>query len=253
MAQLESQSQSRLVVYGLEFQDAMRAAIAVAGGREPWDLVQIAVTAGENVTVSARDGVDSIMVESIVGAQMVDLGTEYDRVFEITRAAAREIVAMKMKKEEDEDDPLIGIIVSERAVTRTDESGLGLGIRMARVRRHSYRGEPLVLGEIGAMITKAQSSVSGEGSGPAELTVPQIRKVAAVAAALGERPIIQALGPTEDFRARTLVSFSTATVFAAIKSNADDTEHAEAKESSDFQEEYVKQVRYALSNSAGAV
>lgn len=251
MAQLESQS--RLVVYGLEFQAAMRAAIAVAGSKTPWDLVQIAVTAGENVTVSARDGVENIMVESIVGAELVDLGDESDRVFEITRAAAREIVAMKMKKEEDEDDPLVGIIVSERAITRTDESGLGLGIRMARVRRHSYRGEPLALGEIGAMITKAQSSVSNEGSGPAELTVPQIRKVASVAAALGEKPIIQALGPTEVFRSRTLVSFSTATVFAAIKSNADDTKHAEAKESSDFQEEYVKHVRRALANPVGVV
>lgn len=249
MAQL-----SKLVVYGLEFQAAMRAAIAVAGVREPWDVVQIAVTEGQNVTVSARDGADNVMVESIVGAQVVDVADEFDRVFEITRAAAREIVAMKMKKHEDEDeDPLVGITLSERTVTRTDESGLGLGIRMARVRRSSYRGEALALGEIGVMVMEAQSSATGVASGPAELTVAQIKKVAAVAAALGEKPVIQALEPTEDFRARTLVHFSTATVFAAIKSATDDTKRAEAKESSDFQAEYVSQVRYALTNPVGAV
>jgi hypothetical protein len=246
------EKQSRMVVYGLEFQAAMRAAIAVAGSKAPWDLVQIAVTAGENVTVSARDGVENIMVESIVGAQMVDLGTEYDRVFEITRAAAREIAAMKMKQEEGEDDPLVGIVVSDRAVTRTDESGLGLGIRMARVRRHSYRGEPLALGEIGAMVTDAQSSASSETLMPAELTVTQIKKIAAVAAALGEKPIIQALGPTEVFRARTLVSFSTATVFAAIKGSNDD-KRAHEHRTSDFHDEYVNQVRQALANPVGAV
>ena len=250
------ESQSRLVVYGLEFQAAMRAAIAVASPKKPHDLVQVAVTSGNNISVCARDGVHNIMVETIVGAKSIDLGDEYDHAFEITRDAARELVALKVRKSEDDEDPLVGITVSGKAVTRTDETGLSLGIRMARVRRHSYRGENMHLGDIGNMMQAAQSDFSMVPTSPVELTVSQIKKIDAVAAALGGDLIVQALEPTDGLKSRALVHFDMGVVFAAIKDDSEGNEPGESHDEGSFKDQYVTRVHEALavvSKPLGAV
>ncbi|GEM_PF-6509298 len=134
---------SKIVVDAVEFQRAMAAAIAVAG-KEPLDLVQFRIVADELV-VSARSHTEAIAVE--VSTSYLDVDYDRDGHFEITKAEARALNAMRMKKEDPDEELSLGLLVHEAYVQRTDESGLGLGLRAVKVRRNGNPYES-VLGDV---------------------------------------------------------------------------------------------------------
>lgn len=124
---------SKIVVFGVPFMKALKAALAVAPRKEPRDLVQFRIV-GEELYISARTMWEVITVE--VPTRYVDANYERDEWFEITRAEAQTLSAMRIKATDDEDDPQIGLTIHEDYILRTDETGLGLGLRSVKVKRH---------------------------------------------------------------------------------------------------------------------
>lgn len=134
---------SKIVVDAIEFQRALTAAIAVAGG-DPLDLVQFRIV-GDELVVAARSYNEAIAIE--VTTNYLDVDYDRDTFFEITTGEARALNAMKMKKEDPDDELALGLLVHEIYISRTDESGLGLGLRTVKVRRHGNPYES-VLGDV---------------------------------------------------------------------------------------------------------
>lgn len=124
---------SKIIVFGVPFMKALKAALAVAPRKEPRDLVQFRIV-GEELYISARTMWEVITVE--VPTRYVDANYERDEWFEITRAEAQALSAMRIKATDDEDDPQIGLTIHEDYILRTDETGLGLGLRSVKVKRH---------------------------------------------------------------------------------------------------------------------
>lgn len=123
---------SKIIVDAQPFARALAAAIAVAPGKEPLDVIQFRIV-GDTLVVAARSHTEAVAVE--VPTYYLDVDYERDGYFEITRAEARALAAMKMKKDDPEDELRLGLLVHEQWIHRTDESGLGLGIRAVKVRR----------------------------------------------------------------------------------------------------------------------
>lgn len=212
---------SRMVVYGLEFQAALKAALAVGGSAKPFDVIQISAGLDSgDIAVCARDGGQKIMIAVVVGTEAIELGDKDDRVFEITRADARALASMRMTKTDSEDDeyPLIGLVLTDTSVTRTDETGLGLGIRQARVRRASAPGSQLALGDVYSMIQSACADVTNPPvEVVSEVTPVQARRIAQAAVMLEENMLIHPMGAVGELKNRVVVSFGSATVFAAVE------------------------------------
>lgn len=124
---------SKIIVFGVPFMKALKAALAVAPRKEPRDLVQFRIV-GEELFISARTMWEVITVE--VPTRYVDANYERDEWFEITRAEAQTLSAMRIKATDDEDDPQIGLTIHEDYILRTDETGLGLGLRSVKVKRN---------------------------------------------------------------------------------------------------------------------
>lgn len=174
-------STSKIIVFGLEFQAALKAAMAVAANKEPFDVIQLRINpAGGDLMVCARDPQHDLIVSITVGTTMVDVVADRDEVIEISKPDARVLAAMKVKQFDEEEDPLVGLIIAEDRITRTDETGFGLGIRQARVRRATWAGEPPALGDVEGMLARAADSLPGESGA---LTPTQWKKLAAVATA----------------------------------------------------------------------
>lgn len=143
---------SKIVVFALEFQAALKAALAVAPKTDPNDLIQFRIVRDELV-ISARTQWELISIE--VSTQYVDMNYERDSVFEITRNEAVALSSMRMKKEEEDDDPMVGLIVQEKSIIRTDESGFGLGLRSVKVKRHGNHYEA-ALGNVPRVLIEAR-------------------------------------------------------------------------------------------------
>lgn len=173
-------STSKIIVFGLEFQAALKAAMAVAANKEPFDVIQLRINPGGDLMVCARDPQHDLIVSITVGTTMVDVVADRDEVIEISKPDARALAAMKVKQIDEEEDPLVGLIIAEDRITRTDETGFGLGIRQARVRRATWAGEPPALGDVEGMLARAADSLPGESGA---LTPTQWKKLAAVATA----------------------------------------------------------------------
>lgn len=236
-----SPNASRVVVYGLEFQAALKAALAIGGSSKPFDVIQIsAALDSENIAVCARDGANKIMIAVAVGAEAIELGDKNDRIFEITRADARALSSMRMTKADSEDDeyPLIGLILTDTSVTRTDETGLGLGIRQARVRRVSAPGHRLALGDVDAMV---QSACVDMGNPPvdavSEMTPVQVRRISQAAVTLGKNVVVHPMGASGDLKNRVIVDLGPAIVFAAVENPKDkESDNAVNSESGDHRQ-----------------
>lgn len=132
---------SKIIVDATEFAQALAAAIAVAPRKKPRDIIQFRIVA-DNLVISARSLTEAISVE--VSTYYLDVDYSRDEFFEITRSEAVALGAMKMKKEDPDDDLRLGLLVHEAWVHRTDESGLGLGIRAVKVRRHANPYESML-------------------------------------------------------------------------------------------------------------
>lgn len=124
---------SKIVVFGLPFMKALKAVLAVAPRKEPRDLVQFRIV-GQELFISARSLWEVITVE--VPTKYIDIDYERDEWFEISRGEAQALSAMRMKAHDKEEEPMIGLQIHEDYVLRTDESGLGLGLRSVKVKRH---------------------------------------------------------------------------------------------------------------------
>lgn len=172
---------SKVIVFGQEFQAALKAAHAVAPNSD-YDMVQLRVQAsGGNLLVCARDPKNNMIVRITVGTTMVDIVHDRDEVIEISKASAHQIQGMKVKAGEDEEDPLLGLIIAGDRVSITDETGFDLGLRLTRVRRLMF-DDGAWLGDVEAMLARAADSLPGEC---AHLSPAQWKKVAAVATATG--------------------------------------------------------------------
>lgn len=142
---------SKVIVDAWPFAKAMAAAIAVAPGRkDALDLVQFRVSQG-TLYVCARSQREAVRVA--IPTHYEDM-LDRDAAFEISRNEAATLAAMKMAKPEDEEDiPRLGLLVGDRFIQRTDESGIGLGLRTVKVRRSDECYQPY-LGDIPAALAK---------------------------------------------------------------------------------------------------
>ncbi|MEY8577232.1 hypothetical protein AALI21_02850 [Corynebacteriaceae bacterium 6-324] len=143
---------SKIVVDALEFQDGLKAVLAVAPKAEPNDLVQFRIVS-DSLIICARTQWELIAVE--ISTHYVDMNYERDEAFEITRNEAVALSSMRMKKDDEEDDPRLGLLVHEKYVLRTDETGLGLGLRSVKVKRHGNHYET-ALGNIPRVLHDAR-------------------------------------------------------------------------------------------------
>ncbi|MBC3186304.1 hypothetical protein H7347_06920 [Corynebacterium sp. zg-331] len=195
---------SKIVVDAGEFATALRAAIAVAPTKanDPRAVIQLRTHQGMLHVCAAGDGQVFSMV---VSTMMADIISGRDEAVEITRAEARVLSAMKMAKEDPEDKPRVGLLIGERSVRRTDESGLGLGIRQVRVRRahpETLGNIPVSLEGLAAELDEAPPESSEIVP---ELTPQQWSLIGKVAMALDEPMVMMALPPTPERRTRVLM------------------------------------------------
>lgn len=206
---------SKIVAYGLELQTALAAALAVAPAKGPHDVVQLRMssTSGD-LLVCARDPLQDLVLAVTVGTEMVDVVAERDEVVEISKADARTVAAKKVRKDDDEDDPLVGLIIGEDKITVTDETGFGLGIRQVRVRRITAPGSSPVLGDVETMLSTAAGA---DGAEQVMLSPGQWKKIAAVAVATGARLSARPLEPTKDLPSRFLLTSECAAMFAGYR------------------------------------
>lgn len=149
---------SKVVCEAIPFAQALRAALVVGDKKEPRDLVQFRLVDGDLVIAA---GTHSDVVSMVVPTTFISADEERDGCFEVTRAEAVALSAMKMKKDPEDHTPLLGLSIDKSTVLRTDESGLGLGVRMVRVRRHGELYES-VLGNIPGVVTRAINATPSE-------------------------------------------------------------------------------------------
>lgn len=217
---------SKVIVYGLELQAALKAVLAVAPNAD-YDLVQLRVQAtGGNLLVGARDPKNNLVVGITVGTTMVDIVHDRDEVLEISKASVVQILGKKVKADDDEEDPLVGLIITDDRVTCTDETGLDLGLRLTRVRRLHYDSGPW-LGDVEAMLAAASDSLPGESSA---LSPVQWKKVAAVANAVGLDLEVRPLQPSDAGMHRSLIVGDRVAVYAAHSPRRDDEDAPEQVE-----------------------
>lgn len=192
---------SKVIVFGLEFQAALKAAHAVAPNTD-YDVIQIRVLAsGGNILVGARDPKHNMVMAVTVGTTMVDVVTDQDEVVEISKASAHQLMGMKVKPGDEEEDPLIGLTITQDRLSCTDETGMDLGLRLSRVRRLHFDDGPW-LGNIEAMLARAGDSLPGE---TAQLSGLQWKKLSAVANAVGVDLELRPLQASDSGLSRALV------------------------------------------------
>lgn len=196
---------SKIVVDAAEFTAAMRAAIAVAPSKadDPHSVIQLRTYQDVLYVCAVREGVT---LSVAVSTTMSDIINDRDETVEITRAEARVLSAMKMNKEDPDDDPRVGLLIGEHSVRRTDESGLGLGIRQVRVCRilPECLG-PLPVSFDDLMSRRQELSVAECGEVTPELTAQQWSLMGRVALALDEDMVMMPLPPTPQHSTRVLL------------------------------------------------
>lgn len=205
---------SKIITHGIELQNALHAALRIAANKTPHDVLQLRISesTGE-LQIFARDASLDLAMGFTVTTTLVDIIGDRDEVIEITKSDARALAAMKVKRDDAEDEPLVGLIIGENAITRTDETGLGLGIRRATVRRTTWPGETLALGNVEEMLRTAADSLPGETT---EFTPAQLKKLGAASACLDTGFKVQPLETTEGFTSRALIVGDLAIGFAAL-------------------------------------
>lgn len=215
---------SKVIVYGVELQAALKAALAVAPNSD-YDVVQLRVQAsGGNLLVCARDPKNNLMVGITVGTTMVDIVHDRDEVIEISKASVVQILAKKVKADGDEEDPLVGLIIAEDKVTCTDETGFDLGIRLTRVRRVWFDGGNPYLGDVEAMLARAADSLPDEA---AYLSPIQWKKIAAVANATGTDLAVHPLENPNGGMSRVLITGDRVAGYASHMPRAEEPEPSE--------------------------
>lgn len=208
-----SEPSSKIVVFGLELQQALKAAIAITPTKPPHDVLQFRFSArGGDMLVCGRDPLANMAVTVSVGTTMDDLIPDRDEVVEITRASALMLLSKKVIKEDPEDEPMVGLIITGEKITSTDESGLGLGIRQVRVRRAVDPDGGTAVGNIEKLMATASESLPGE---TASLTPKQWKHLSAIAAAVGVDVEVRPLEAAPSGLTRVLIVGDRLAIYAA--------------------------------------
>ena len=180
----------RVVAYAETFQDALRAAIGAAG-KDPEDVVQLKVTERE-LYVCARNSDKHVALRVDVAVEDIDLGGLDGELVDLALADARTLAAFTMRSQDPDFPDMVGLTINEGNVVRTDESGLQMGIRMARVRRANRRFEQSSIGDVAHGLSEVIEHSEVELM-PAHVTDAQLVVISRVARALGDTATIGSL------------------------------------------------------------
>lgn len=230
---------SKIIVPATDFAAALKAAIAVAptkGAR--LDLVQFRIV-GESLFIGARTHTETFVAE--VQTEYID-AHDRDTAFEISRAEAIALSAMKMAKEESEEEPRLGLLIGEKFVQRTDESGLGLGLRNVKVRRSDEPYQPF-LGDIPDALSRVAMR---ETTSQNVLMAPeQWQLVAKVAKALDVIPQARCISKADAPVAQTFIyadHFSMSVICSMEDGEPEGSEKGEQSDLGDLVKQAVTEV-----------
>lgn len=129
--------QSKVIAYHAEFQAALLAALKVAD-KKLFGSIQFRPMPDEGVLQISALNVQSTFVAT-VPLEMCDVVDSRDEIFEcpLSEASVLARFPIKLPPGSEGDDAMAGLIIAESWIQITDETGLGIGIRHARVRRNS--------------------------------------------------------------------------------------------------------------------
>ncbi|QGU03120.1 hypothetical protein CKALI_11380 [Corynebacterium kalinowskii] len=127
---------STVIVYALEFIQALRAMIAIADPKlTQFSVIQLRLTdSGLFVTAANLQHMGAVEVS----IELCDLQNDEDDVVTISLREAKEIVKVcaPVVTAHDADEPqLLGMMIASEWIELSDESGLGLGLKRLRVNR----------------------------------------------------------------------------------------------------------------------
>lgn len=243
---MSTKHRSKVIAYAVEFQRAVKAAIAIAG-KEPNDIIQFRFDLSDQwMSVCARNEDDKIFLAADVGISYLDLDYERDAVVEVSVASARVFSAMAMKPSDSEDDPLVGLFISDDTIVRTDESGLGLNLRRAQVHRANHPAQGSALGDVAGVVDRWDERTSIENGGVL-LSPRQIKRVGAVAAAMEEPLTVTGVVEDQDNKVGWVAADGKMVRLRAVaaKTPAGEmpTENTPGRQHDSFEDDYVAAVK----------
>lgn len=190
---------STVIVYALEFIQALRAMSAIADSKlVQFSVVQLRLSSGGMAGTAANV---QHMAAVEVSVELCDVENDEDSVITIDLREAKEIVKVCAPaiKTADEDEPqLLGMMIAPEWIEFSDESGLGLGLKRLRINRigveHQFPDIP-----------KAIDSIDSAGNGAVAFTPVQLDAMKAVAKALALKSMPAVGIDPRNARARVLV------------------------------------------------
>lgn len=109
------------------WKSALKAAKVVAGRDEPYDVVQLHLDPDtEEFKLTATNPKATLVIN--FDAEFVNFITERDETVEFAKRDLDALLHMKFAKVDNDEDILVGINITDQAITITDESGFGLGL-----------------------------------------------------------------------------------------------------------------------------
>lgn len=183
-------AQSKIIAYHDELQAALLAALKVADKKLFGSIQFRPMPEAGVLQVSALNPYSTFLAS--VPLEMCDVVDKRDEIFEVSIPEATVLAKFPIKLPPGSDDELAksGLIISEGWLQITDETGLGMGIRHARVRRNSEISLP---GSASRTIDAAQEIGTGES-----LIYPrQIDLLGKVGGIMGEKSQIRVLDTPE--------------------------------------------------------
>lgn len=130
-------AQSKIIAYHTELQAALQAALKVAD-KKLFGSIQFRPLPEDGVLqVSALNATSTFVAR--VPLEMCDVVDQRDEIFEtlLSEASILARFPIKLPKGDDDATAMSGLIISDSWIQITDETGLGIGIRHARVRRNA--------------------------------------------------------------------------------------------------------------------
>lgn len=190
--------QSKIVCYHDELQAALTAALKVAD-KKAYGAIQFrAYPDDQELMICALNSVATFV--GVVPTEMCDLVAPRDSTFEVPLSEASILARFPIKTPPgNEDVPKSGLLVTESYVQVTDETGLGIGIRHARVRRNSdieLPGNPL------RTVTTARTAALAEG----QLYPDQLDLIGKVGTAMHQKAWLRVIESPEGVLSRVHLS-----------------------------------------------
>lgn len=196
-------AQSKIIAYHTELQAALLAALKVAD-KKLFGSVQFRPMPEAGVLQVSALNATSTFVAS-VPLEMCDVVDQRDEIFEtpLSEASVLARFPIKLPKGDDDATAKSGLIISDSWIQITDETGLGIGIRHARVRRNSEIEMP---GSPARTIEQAHEMPAAWDS---EIYPDQMDLAGRVAAIMGQKCELRPLDVGQTALSRILVIGST--------------------------------------------